>query len=314
MSRKKANNANGSLDLLLDTMCNAFGGIVLIAILVAMLIKKPGSDGGKPGGRDEENIKETESLLLQWSEIEPAVVEAEEDGEKLGDLVDLIVERDRLEGLLLEKQTGGTMSLLQLLAQLEKLVEEKAAAAEIAAATEKEVASLEEKLEELKRQLKELEDQEKAMIAANKQELRPPKLEATPGQQLNFLVRYGEVFPTQILTIDAAGNLEDIQNNTESLLWEGNTPKPVPGKGLKIGRDDDKIKAIIEGVKRYNSRNSDESLHAYAISIVYGDSFDTINDFRRMIQQAGGIRDGWEPAEDSFSPSFGAGGATLGTQ
>ena len=39
MSRRSRNNGpSDSLDLLLDTMCNAFGGIVIIAILVALRV------------------------------------------------------------------------------------------------------------------------------------------------------------------------------------------------------------------------------------------------------------------------------------
>ena len=38
MARKKSNVNAGSLDLLLDTICNTFGGILLIALLVVIML------------------------------------------------------------------------------------------------------------------------------------------------------------------------------------------------------------------------------------------------------------------------------------
>ncbi len=314
MARRRAKSQNESLDLLLDTMCNAFGGIVLIAILVAMLIQEPGEGGGKPGGLNQENIREIEQAFKELSELEREVTKAEADADKMGDLINLIIERDKLAGQLDEKQQAGTMSMIELIEKLKTLLAQKSAAEANAGGLEKEIASLDLQLKELLRQLKELEDQEKALIAANKQELRPPRLQTTQGQQVNFLVRYDEVFATQDLTVDSAGNLTAIENNTRSLTWNGDSPQPIAGKGLKIGTDTEKLKTMLESMKRYNGRTADETQQAYAISIVYGDSFDTVGDFRKLIQQVGGIKDGWEPVEDSFTPSFGAGGAQLGTQ
>ena len=38
MSRRKQQNDNGSLELLLDTICNTFGGILFISLLVVILL------------------------------------------------------------------------------------------------------------------------------------------------------------------------------------------------------------------------------------------------------------------------------------
>lgn len=311
MARRRRKPQGDSLDLLLDTMCNAFGGIVLIAILVAMLIQKPGEKGGSEGGRDEDYLRETREKYTEWKEIEVEVARAESEQEKMGDLVDLILERDRLSALLEEKQRMGTMTMIELIEKLQKLLQEKEQAERNEAGLKKEIASMEEMLKDLLRQLKELEDQEKELIAANKHELRPPRLGDAQGQQLNFIVRYDEVFPTQMITVDAAGNLTALEDNTEMISWSEGTATPIAGRGWKIGADNERIKALFESVKRYNAANGDPEKQAYAISIVFSDSFDTIGDLRRLIQQVGGVKDGWEPVEDSFPLSFGSGGARL---
>ena len=38
MKRKMSVEATGSLELLLDTICNTFGGILMISLLVAVLL------------------------------------------------------------------------------------------------------------------------------------------------------------------------------------------------------------------------------------------------------------------------------------
>lgn len=46
--RRKAENSVGSLELLLDTMCNTFGGVVFIAILLSVLSSAMGTGGITP--------------------------------------------------------------------------------------------------------------------------------------------------------------------------------------------------------------------------------------------------------------------------
>ena len=38
---RKQHEQSDSLEMLLDTMCNAFGGLILIAIMIALLAKPP---------------------------------------------------------------------------------------------------------------------------------------------------------------------------------------------------------------------------------------------------------------------------------
>ena len=51
---RKQHEQSDSLEMLLDTMCNAFGGLILIAIMIALLAKPPTPKGGDP---DAEIVK-----------------------------------------------------------------------------------------------------------------------------------------------------------------------------------------------------------------------------------------------------------------
>ena len=56
MPREK--NDSGSLDMLLDTLCNTFGGILLIALLVSLSVEKKGTQLREETRRDDENSTE----------------------------------------------------------------------------------------------------------------------------------------------------------------------------------------------------------------------------------------------------------------
>lgn len=314
MARRKTKQQGDSLDLLLDTMCNAFGGIVLIAILVVTLIQKPGEQGGRPGGLNQDNLRDIEEKMKEWTELEPELTKAESDMDKMGDLVALILERDRLAALLEERQRMGNQSMIDLIKLLEKLVKDRDTSKAEASGLEKDVASLEEKLKDLLRQLAEIENQTKDLVNANKQELRPPKAEASTGQQVVFIVRYDEVFPVQLLEFGPSGALSNFPNNTQSIRWEGVAAHAIQGNGLKIDTDKAKIKTLIEQMKRHNEVATDPNLKMNAALIVYADSFDRVGEFRQIIQQVGGVKEGWMPYLDSQVLRVGAGGSTVDTQ
>ena len=46
--RRPAENPADSLELLLDTICNTFGGVLFIALLVALLTHVPAADRPQP--------------------------------------------------------------------------------------------------------------------------------------------------------------------------------------------------------------------------------------------------------------------------
>ncbi len=295
-------------------MCNAFGGIVLIAILVAMLIQKPGEQGGRPGGRDEEHLREIEEKMKEWSEIEPELAKAESEFERMGDLVALILERDRLAALMEERQRLGNQSMIDLVTLLEKLLKERDAAKERASGLDKEIASLAEKLMDLLRQLREIEDQTKDLVDANKQELRPPRATDSDRQQILFIVRYDEVFPVQSLQVDPSGLVRGAQNNTSSVRWDGDAAHAIQGSGLKIGDDNASIKAVLEQIKRHNQIVRQEILKINAALIVYPDSFDSVGEFRKLIQDVGEVGEGWEPYTEEMVLQVGPNGGKVKQQ
>lgn len=81
--RRRGDAFNGSLDLLLDTICNAFGGIVFIALLLAILTQ---------------NIPDSDSGMYQDGTVPPSVLKLR------GDLRMLEEETARLENQVKEQE------------------------------------------------------------------------------------------------------------------------------------------------------------------------------------------------------------------
>ena len=68
--RRQRTETNSSLDLLLDTICNTFGGIIFLAILVAVLLQFSGAAPFEtPATTSDESVRalETEIAALERS-------------------------------------------------------------------------------------------------------------------------------------------------------------------------------------------------------------------------------------------------------
>ena len=82
---RKQHEQGDSLEMLLDTMCNAFGGIILIAIMIAIMAKPPTPEGGDPEAelvkiqiqvkepQSEDLAAELDELAKKAQAIDPAV-------------------------------------------------------------------------------------------------------------------------------------------------------------------------------------------------------------------------------------------------
>lgn len=64
-ARRWKREEGDSLDLLLDTMCNLFGGIVFVALLVALLAGEDASQKVNPGKNPSQELLEREITNLQ---------------------------------------------------------------------------------------------------------------------------------------------------------------------------------------------------------------------------------------------------------
>ena len=293
--RRRSRSPKDSLDLLLDTMCNAFGGIVLIAILVALLIEKPG-DGELP---ETPMTRENLTLLrkaAELSRLEKEIKEAEELHDKNRQLIDLIVKRNQLVKALEMRRESDALPIVELNEMLGRFLEEKSTLLSRVSELTSEKATVETMLSQQQVTLSRLDAEMKELITSRMSETRPPELRDASGKQYNIIVKHGQIFPLADLKFNGAGELYGISMNDYSLNWKGDIATPIKDKGRDLASDRASLETMFSEISRYNGLfPSRPSERFYIIFFVYQDSFDLITPLREMVKSAGSIQDGWEP-------------------
>jgi hypothetical protein len=278
--RKLRGTPTDSLDLLLDTLCNVFGGIILIACLLALLTRD--QDGATP-----QLVSESHGQLLE-RRIEAANNEitglkellAELDREGDSDLRRLASERDSLKQTLdrlrqektqmqnqKAKQAAGAfldpgkeLTTLRLQVQQNQL-ELETAQSQIAATAEKQ-RDLTDRLLRLQGSIR---DSEAKRIV----KLRFPKERSKTKRASPVIVRHGQVFSVS----GEFRGLAVTKPDADSIIVT-----PIPNEGLTIPTHTQEILALI------NRCNVNQT---YMTIYVYPDSFDVFRELKSLLHQTG---------------------------
>lgn len=192
MSKRHRRSQTSSLDLFLDTICNAFGGIMFISILISILIQMRGNPNDTTAKSD--GVTETEALDKQKK--------VEQLQQQIRVLTETVSDRERL---LFNEESAESNALLS---QKEKLVKEleKAQLAQqslLATTASKDIAiqKAQQDLQEFEKRLtdarlavsersKELEESLDAVETTT----TLPKVSTTLKGNLMFAMRYGKLF------------------------------------------------------------------------------------------------------------------------
>jgi hypothetical protein len=288
MKRKLHSHQQDSLDLLLDTLCNVFGGIIMIACLLAMLSRPQVS---KSTAEPEKPV-DHESGIQMEKRIEMA--QAELDG---------------LEKLRAQLQSEDDPSLRPLITELaalkktaEKLRQEKAKQDEMATIQAKEkvrdsgneIARLREQEQELERKLgianrsaeaaaqmrqaleKKLADLQ--LELENTSTLKIEKLRFPRERVLNksaspIIIQYGQVFPLY----DSSGKISPRVSQVLSVNGTF-TAFAKQGEGLSPTAN---APALREILKHLGSGGR------YLTLYVYPDSYATLRELKKLIYELG---------------------------
>ena len=136
---RKQHEQGDSLEMLLDTMCNAFGGIILIAIMIAIMARPPTPEGGDPEAelvkiqiqvkepQSEDLAAELDELAKQAQAIDPAVtnlvvlkndlaVKVTAAKTTMNNLASTPEEKKELEAKIMTQQTANSQKSMELAA------------------------------------------------------------------------------------------------------------------------------------------------------------------------------------------------------
>lgn len=313
MSRRNTQE-NDSLDMLLDTLCNTFGIIILIALLVAVLAFQ---------NRPVEVEMEIETLSRELIERRLSRVESDLEQarqrqaelltdlevEELAEARSLIEEQRELESLFdaVHEELDGARTSLQQFERIEREdpgeilneLQRQADQFELARAkVDNALAASREHLDHLEARNTELATQLSEAEAHRKRHFRLPReRHEARMEHLYVFVRYGEIFPHYSFS-RGFPNL-----NSYGIRWikyggGSEICEPIRGRGLNLETDRENYLRFIETVPR----------NYYLSFIVWPDSFAAFGEAKQIAVDRG--RDfSWEPVQPGVLIIFGSDGS-----
>jgi hypothetical protein len=229
-----------SLDLLLDTICNAFGGIVLIAILITLL-----TSDARERLKDVATTADKELVERQIASLKSDIKEAEEYLERQASSVSvdpgLVARLDQAKASLqtAKDKNSSAWNAWETSAakasgndpETDKLLGEKVSVASRLSKLKTETDALNEKLERLKQRFEALKRERSDILNSKAEQLRLPKEQPERGGNVFILLKQNEIFPLLV----AEGG--DLTLNDYSLDWrdlgeDSVEVTPLVGKGI----------------------------------------------------------------------------------
>jgi flagellar motor protein MotB len=302
MARRKRTPVS-SLDLFLDTICNAFGGIMFISILISILIQMRGNEPESTDTRAE--LTEIQALQKQ-TELADLHRQIEIVSQSISDRERLLLNEDTVQARELQSQR------LTLRQQLETLQKQQQSLLGQSAKRNEEIQSIEQEIREIEKRLQEA----KLAVAERSKEVNDaldsaettttmPKVSSTSKGNLLFGMRYGKLY-----LLSSVDNRSSDGVNSEHV-----TAIPtLQGVRVSIRKDagwllsSDEAKSELEQVMRRNPSTS-----TFFTIAVWPDSFQQFLDWKQML-----VREGYDydlrPVDDLESLVIGKGSSAATVQ
>ena len=298
-----------SLELLLDTMCNLFGGIVLLAVLVTLLAKQEKSAEFDGSSDSREMLQrriarvegEQDNLRLEQDELE-----AKSAANPVNERLRMVFERKhlarQLEALreqMLAGQAHTTNSTSKDPAErLRQLQADKDAAElqrskvanSLATIGDAQKQSLQRE-SDIKRQLFVISDKQIQL-------LRLPKERETTKEAFWILVKHGNLYPLRNISGDRNVNSISWREDSDSVL-----PIPMPGRGIDPIQSPSTFLRVVQSLP----------VTKYVAYVVWEDSFATFN-AAKQLTIAAKREYGWDPQKQGETVSFSAKGSRPSAQ
>lgn len=275
--RKKGHS--DSLELLLNTMCNTFGGIVMISLVMALLTRdsSPDAMANARAERWRGQIQDAANGLDDARKLQQSLASNDQAARSA---LALAEERARLEKRIAEERAATESNSL-------------AAAKSVPPDDSESLQRLRSRETALSSEVTEMLAQLERVKKSHQRELRLPRERASGKKPFYFIVRYGRVYPIAVFH-DGEREL-----NTESIDWrqskEGRVATP---------RKDAPPASVPPFAKTVRELEPDRYLIHF---IVYNDSFATFLSARQIPLQSG-YDTGWEFLTEDREVIFSAGG------
>lgn len=243
--RRRMNLNGDSLELLLDTICNTFGGVLFIAILLVVLLQlAPAVTESEPVEASASAARSLAASRQQRSELQLAL---QHQQELLTQLVSPQLQNSLAEMATLQNQVGDAQQqVTELEAANARTVAQLAKDAEEAATLASQVETARQQVAALRTQLNADRDSHTEQI-----QLPTEHLEFGKGE-VGLILRYGRLYVWHRWSPTG----ERLGLNTEEFVViedssKGLVVRPKPGGGLPIDRRDSTREQIEQRLKQF---------------------------------------------------------------
>jgi hypothetical protein len=206
MARRKRSDGS-SLDLFLDTICNAFGGIMFISILVSILIQMRGNE---PDSTDRsEGLSEAEALQKQ-TQVSELQLKVEVMSQAIADRERSLFNEENAQVRELRSKRDAIRQQLNDLQKLQQsLLGESAKRDQEIRKTEENLKDIEKRLQEARVAVSERSKELDDALDATETSTTLPKVISTLKGNMLFAMRYGKLY---LLNDEQAGNQNGINS------------------------------------------------------------------------------------------------------
>lgn len=276
MGSRRINAENDSLEMLLDTMCNLFGGIILLALMVTLIAK----DAEMSVKLTEAEIKTREMQEKRLAQLQEELRAAQRFQEQLAAQSGDPEVQEQLK--LLQQQETLEQNYKELKAELDAIMQKMEETSETLA-----------ELEQMKR------NQAVSASAVEQDENRPqrlrlPREHETTKTPVEIIVRGGYVYPVNFYQrgtpVSNTAGFQRINRGSITVL------EPIPGKGISPKVHKSQLQQFYRSVPS----------NAYLVFRVYGDSFQDFNQAKQVASDAG-LEVSWLPIEEGVDLVLGGG-------
>ena len=266
-----------SMQLLVDTICNLFGSIVIISLLMAVIAKDVPPDASANASADlQRQIQQAQSELDESRRFQSTIQPNADDAQRLA-IADRI---DQLKtvvssNLTLIQSTAANTNAITAQIPIENLLKEKFA-------LETQLAAVTNQLDRLKQ--------------ANTRQLRLPRERATGKKTYYFICRFGKIYPVHVMLNDRR------ELNTQTLDWRRTPDGEIATPKRELGYDP------ATGLAAFTRLFNEIPAQTFSIHfLVYNDSFPAFLT-ARQIPLARNFDTGWEFFTEDRQVIFSASG------
>ena len=192
MGRRRGTPSNSSLDLFLDTICNAFGGIMFLSILISLLVQLKGKESSSTADRRsasaeklDEMRQRTESLARKKQQLSSAIAILESS--LAGPESDEILSLQERASLINQNNENEAKNQLQLTEKISSLIDE-------INTKKQELEDLDLALMNARTTAREKSSAMDDALDANEPKTEIPSVRSTSKGNVLFAMRFGKVY------------------------------------------------------------------------------------------------------------------------